>query len=248
MNTMFEPTQPFDHPRLTRVSAFQRYLQEQERVHGASPASSRLSTLSPSLVQDLMRFEQGKAHSSVLDVAAASVRHQKALRVNLQVQDQVLPLTFFPLQRVVHCPLDPGEFEALELSEVQVLQVEPAALRPPGHEDRARVGELAHYTTLAPVLWTLALKGPRSELLPEIAGQAAYRVSASVNVAHLPARGLLAEAVKRLKQEAVTLRELAGWPNMNAERASRLLNALYLQAALMVSRTHPAATNEGLRR
>ena len=31
----------------------------------------------------------------------------------------------------------------------------------------------------------------------------------------------------------------------NVTRAARLLNGLYLQAGLMVSRTHPAATNEG---
>jgi hypothetical protein len=28
-------------------------------------------------------------------------------------------------------------------------------------------------------------------------------------------------------------------------RATRLLNGLYLQTGLMISRTHPAATNEG---
>jgi hypothetical protein len=245
---MFEPTQPFDHARLLRVSAFQRYLHQQAHAHGASPASTRLSTLSPSLMQDLMRFEHGQTHSSVLDVAAASVRHQKALRVNLQLGDQVLPVTFFPLERVAHCPLQPAEFEALDLAQLQVLQIEPAALRPPGHADRARVGEAAHYTSLPPLLWALAMKGPRSELLPEIAGQAAYRVSASINVAHLPARGRLAEAIKRLKRETVTLRELASWPGLDGPLATRLLNALYLQAALMVSRTHPAATNEGYRR
>ena len=32
---------------------------------------------------------------------------------------------------------------------------------------------------------------------------------------------------------------------IDGPRAMRMLNGLYLQAGLMVSRTHPAATNEG---
>ena len=32
---------------------------------------------------------------------------------------------------------------------------------------------------------------------------------------------------------------------MGPQRAMRLLNALYLQSGLIVSRTHPAATNDG---
>jgi hypothetical protein len=51
--------------------------------------------------------------------------------------------------------------------------------------------------------------------------------------------------VARLKREAVNLRELSQWPGFDRERAMRLLNGLYLQAGLMVSRTHPAATNDG---
>jgi hypothetical protein len=38
---------------------------------------------------------------------------------------------------------------------------------------------------------------------------------------------------------------MAQWPGFERERATRLLNGLYLQGGLMVSRTHPAATNEG---
>jgi hypothetical protein len=37
---------------------------------------------------------------------------------------------------------------------------------------------------------------------------------------------------------------MAAWPGMSAERASRLLNALYLVGGLMVMRTHPAARDE----
>jgi hypothetical protein len=110
---------------------------------------------------------------------------------------------------------------------------------------RALVGEAAHYAPLAPLLWELALRGARAELLPEIAGQAAYRISPGVNLRALDLSGSLAVAVSRLRRETTNLREIALWPGFDRERAMRLLNALYLQAGLMVSRTHPAATNEG---
>jgi hypothetical protein len=37
---------------------------------------------------------------------------------------------------------------------------------------------------------------------------------------------------------------MAEWPGFDRPRAMRMLNGLYLQAGLMVSRTHPVATNE----
>ncbi|MBC7938466.1 MAG: hypothetical protein H7Z19_01670, partial [Chitinophagaceae bacterium] len=57
--------------------------------------------------------------------------------------------------------------------------------------------------------------------------------------------GTLAAAVTRLRRENANLRDLSNWPGFDRSRATRMLNGLYLQAALMVSRTHPAATSEG---
>src|SRR5437773_1279428 len=56
--------------------------------------------------------------------------------------------------------------------------------------------------------------------------------------------GALGGAMQRLRRESVSLRELAGWPGMSVERASRLLNALYLTGGLMITRSHPAARDE----
>ncbi len=244
---MYESTLPPGSPDLMRVSAFKRYLDELERNHGFNAASTRLSTLSPSLVQDLMRFEQDGGQSEVLDVVAASVRHQRAVLMHLQCGDRVVPLTLFPAEQQAHCPMDMAHFLAMRLAELQVLQVEPAVMRPPGHPDRARVGEAAHYVALNPLLWELAMRGAREELLPEIAGQAAYRIAASMDLRELTATGVLAAAVQRLKKHTCSLRDITGWPGFDRGRASRLLNALYLHAALMISRTHPVATNEGFR-
>jgi hypothetical protein len=242
---MFQSTLPFGEPDLIRASAFRRYLDESARDGDADSMSSRLSTLSPSLLLDLMRFEQEGRSSGVVEILAACIRHARRLLVHLQADDRVVPLTVFPVERLAHCPMPMAQFLEYPLGELSVLHVEPALLRPPGDRVRSMVGEEQHYSPLAPVLWELALRGARDELLPEIAGQAAYRISAGLNLRTLQLSGTIADAVTRLKRETANLRAIAQWPGFDRERAVRLLNGLYLQGGLMVSRTHPAATNEG---
>jgi hypothetical protein len=239
---MFESTLPFGEPDLMRASAFRRWLDDAVRRGEAETTASRLSTLSPSLLLDLMRFEQDGRHGGVLEILAACIRHARNLLVHLQSQDKVVPLTVFPLEHLVHCPMPIEAFLARPLDQLSVLLVEPALLRPPGDRVRAMVGEAQHYSALAPVLWELALRGERDRLLPEIAGQAAYRISPGLNLRLLDLSGSMAEAVARLKRNTSNLREMAKWPGFDRERAMRLLNGLYLQAGLMVSRTHPAAS------
>lgn len=242
---MFQSTLPFGEPELIRASAFRRYLDESARSGEADSMASRLSTLSPSLMLDLMRFEQEGQQGGVIEILAACIRHARKLLVHLQADERVVPLTLFPLEHLVHCPMPMAQFLALPLGDLSVLHVEPALLRPPGDRVQAMVGEPEHYSALGPLLWELALRGSRSELLPEIAGQAAYRISPGLNLRMLELSGTLAEAVARLKRDTINLREMAQWPGFDRERAMRLLNGLYLQAGLIVSRTHPAATNEG---
>ena len=55
---MFRSTLPQGAPDLMRVSEFRRYLDDLDRLHGTDAANSRLTSLSPSLMQDLQRFEQ----------------------------------------------------------------------------------------------------------------------------------------------------------------------------------------------
>ena len=105
-------------------------------------------------------------------------------------------------------------------------------------------GDAGRKPYLEPLVWQLALRGQRRELLPEIAGPAVYRIAPGLDIESLPARGALMAAVRRLALEPVSLRELAGWPGLDRDRASRLLNGLYLLAGLIVSRAHPAAGGE----
>jgi hypothetical protein len=109
----------------------------------------------------------------------------------------------------------------------------------------------SHHFALEPVLWGLALSGSRSDLLPEIEGSVGYRISPAADLTALcrsDTGATLAAAVARLRRETSTLLDIESWPGFARERAQRLLNGLYLNAALMVSRTHPSAMREQTRR
>jgi hypothetical protein len=228
-----------------RVSDFRRYLADVVRDNGGDAAASRLSALSPSLMQDLMRFEQPGQQSEPLEVLAACIRHTQHLAIHLQHDGQVITLSVFPVDKLVHCPVPIDEFLAGSIGQLSVLQVEPAVLRPPGHSETARIGDDALYGPLGPVLWEMAMRGGREDLLPEIAGQAAYRVAHGTNLQARNVSAVTTNAIRRMRKQSCNLREISDWPGMDRSRAMRLLNALYLQSALIISRTHPAATNEG---
>lgn len=53
------------------------------------------------------------------------------------------------------------------------------------------------------------------------------------------ASATLTEAVQRLRRQTTPLREITAWPGFDADRALRLLNALYPQSALILTRSLP---------
>ena len=242
--SLFEPTIPFGEPELGRASGYQRYLEELDAESGDDGVSARISSLSPSLRADLLRFETDEGGSEVVEVLAACVRHSKHVTIHLQCGERVLPLTVFAQQRLVHCPMPLEDLMGKYLPTLRVMHVEPALLRPPGDPQKELVGDAHLHHPLGPVLWELAMRGLRAALLPEIAGPAVYRVAPGLDRHVVPARGALRAAVLRLAQHSASLREVASWPGMDRERAVRLLNALYLQAGLIVSRSHPGAARD----
>jgi hypothetical protein len=104
-----------------------------------------------------------------------------------------------------------------------------------------RVAGRDKYRPLAGLLWAVALHGPRPVVLSEIGGRVAYRLVSSHARDLPPTKGAISSTIKRLERESASLADIARWPGMSLERASRLLNALYLCGALMVTRSHPAA-------
>ncbi len=196
---------------------------------------TRLSALNPSLLQDLQRFG-GSAGSTegidLLEVMAASLRHARPLLLQVQSGARVLSMTVWPARWRLQCPFSPSDLLALPLHELQLLSVEPARSAEP-----STAQELA---PLRPLLWELALRGSRRTLLPEISGIATYRIAPGAEIRDLDIRGTLQVAVRQLQRETTPLHHIAQFDGFDEDRAARLLNALYLQAALMISRSHPA--------
>lgn len=242
---MDEPTQPMGAPELWRVSTYLRAQRETDAQRGASVPvrDSRFASLTPSLLADLDRFVDEPGGPELLEVMAACLRHSQNLALHVKRGEHVLPLTVFPRERVFHCPIPLSELLESRFDELHLLQCEAAVMRPPGDENQALAAPAANCHPVGPLLWQLALRGPRMVPLPEIAGPAVYRVTPDLA---LPAtlRGALGPAVQRLREEPVSLRALSNWPGMDRERATRLLNALYLQSGLIVSRAHPAAGHD----
>ncbi len=239
---MFEPTIPLGDPELMRVSEFERYLHEPGGPRSVGTiAESHAASLSPSLLADLGRFGNEGQASEVLEVLAACVRHAQNVVIHLQMGEAVVPLTVFPIARIVHCPLPVPHWLEQRPTELRVLHVEPAIMRPPGDEESSLIGEGHHYHSLRPVLWELALRGSRGSLLPEIAGGVVYRVALGFNLGALRVNGALQAGVRRLQQKSSNFREVSDWPGFDTERAARMLNALYLQSGLILSRTHRGA-------
>jgi len=232
----------FEDSTLWRVSAYERM-----RLERSSSAFAQLgenTVLPTTLVAELRQLEARRASADVMEVLAACVRHRQAALLCLQYEELVWPVTVFPSEGVYHSPRDVALAAPGALVTLRVLSCDAPGLRPPGHWMHERIGRLEHYRALQSLLWIVALQGPRSELLAEIAGPAAYRATLSRDA--LPfASGALGPAAERLRRESVALRDIAAWPGMSTERASRLLNALYLNQGLMVMRSHPSAREDG---
>jgi hypothetical protein len=233
----------FWSPTLWRISAFQRMREEGE---ASAPIGGDRATLLPTtLLADLRHLRADPGTNDVLEVMAACMRHREAALLYLAHGPFVWPVTLFPLQGLYHSPRDVTELSAnIGLSKLRLLEAQRPGVRPPGHPMHERVAELHTYRPLAPLLWEVALSGPRAALLTEIGGRAAYRVLPGRDSQLPTPPGALGPAVQHLRQQAAPLHEIAGWPGMSVERACRLLNALYLGEALMVTRGHPAARRE----
>ena len=229
----------FDDSTLWRISEFERV-----RLRTGESAFTPLqgSTVLPeTLLGELQHLEQIGQGKDVLEVITACLRHRDAALLCLQYEGLVWPLTLFPAQMLYHSPRDLAHTTAPGLAHVSLISIEPPGVRPPGHSAYERVAATEHYRPLLPLLWLVALEGPRAELLNEISGTVAYRAIKNPADDGLSMSGALGSAAERLRRETVPLRTIAQWPGMNTERACRLLNALYLASALLATRAHPAA-------
>ncbi len=232
----------FEDSTLWRVSAYERA----RRDSGGSGfvQLENESVLPTTLLADLRGLERSGSANDVLELVAACLRSKTPALLCVQHEEVVWPITVFPHQMVYHSPRDMALATAQGKATMKVLAVEPPGLRPPGHPKHDRIGAAEQYRPLLPLLWDLALNGPRHALLSEIGGKAAYRLAQTRMGERPHLSGALEPAIERLRRDSVSLRDLAAMPGMSVDRASRLLNALYLASGLIVTRSHPSAREE----
>jgi hypothetical protein len=229
----------FKQSSLWRVSKFNRL---RNTIAAASHDGLQRQTLFSSTLQaELQVLDRRREGADPLEVVAACVRLREPALIYLRCDEVVWPVTLFPSQMLYHSPRSLAQATLHEMACFKIIEIEPAGVRPPGHPMGERVANAETYHELMPALWMLALQGPRARLLREIAGTAAYRALRNPAGQGLPTPGALGPAIERLRAGSAPLRTIAGWPGMSLERASRLLNALYLTSNLMVSRTHHSA-------
>jgi hypothetical protein len=232
----------FEDSTLWRVSAFDRV--RHETGTSGFMGLEGPSMLSTTLMGELQRLERDPDNNDVLEVIAACLRQREPALLYLKHEGLVWPVTLFPWHMLYHCPRDFADASTAGLADLVLLGIEPAGVRPPGSWLHEGGTSAEHYRPLLPLLWAVALHGPRGTLLTEIGGMAAYRVVRREQLKNVEATGAIGSAIERLHHESAALRTMATWPGMSVERASRLLNALYLAQSLLITHTHPAARTE----
>ncbi|MFZ2651441.1 MAG: hypothetical protein WA210_15170 [Burkholderiaceae bacterium] len=229
----------FEGSTLWRISAFD--LLRETAASATHAGLKRQTLLSTTLQAELRLMERRHDGAEPLEAIAACVRLREPALVYLQYQESIWPITLFPAEMLYHSPRSLLLGVQRSMRSVKLVDIEPPGVRPPGHWMHDRIAKSDSYHPLTPALWKLALHGPRARLLAEIDGPAAYRVLRSLGGQNLATPGALGPVAERLRKQAAPLRKMALWPGMNIERASRMLNALYLTSNLIVSRTHPEA-------
>lgn len=195
------------------------------------PSPGARSTLSGSLQRDVARFLATPSSGELLPVLAASVRHLRPITTILARNDLEIHLMLDPREQMFECNLDLLALDDAQFSELRLQRVDDAT--PTGTPHHAPlVGRLDR------LLWRAAMVGNRGEILPEIDGPATYRVSGGFRHGRLPMAAALEPAMSRLCGPPATLTELQ---RIVGDRLlpQRLLNALYLASALIVTRAGP---------
>lgn len=210
-------------------TAVQTTLAFADRPGSPEPSSRGTLTLSPSLLLDLQRVAEAPEAADLLAVCAASVRHTKPLAVSVELGGEAYNLALDPVRAVFHCAVDLCGVPDQVFSSLRLLSVHPGPL------DEAQRAALRP-GSLRPMLWHLALRGPMTELLPEIAGPIRCRVALGTPLGGLPLDGSRKRLIDRMKSAPVSVDDLASSCGLSRTAVHRVWNALYLQSALMITR------------
>lgn len=234
---MFSPTRPLTDGTCfltTHAASTQSFGEESVPASVAGPTTVH-STLSPSLREDLLRFADAGAEIELLPALAASVRHAKSVLVGLDLQGQRIVASIHPRQQIFRAPLDLGALSPAECRVLKLVHVEPQA---GGSVEDA--GRDTSTGPLRPLLWRLAMFGPRADLLPEVRGPVRYRLAFGAALQDLDIAPEFGPVLARLKSMPLGLDELVAGSGLGRDVLQRLMNALYLQSGLMIVRAFGA--------
>lgn len=234
----------FSSSTLWRISTFHAVL-DKTTTSGSLSETTAAHLVAGTLLSGLRRLQADPHEDDLLAVLSVCVHHREPVLLMLEHGPWVWPVSVFPVSRLYHSPRDVTDLaERAALSRLKLLGATRPEVREPGLALGQSDALVAKFRPLSSLLGALALYGPRSTLLTEIAGRAAYRLASGRDIELPDLPGALAPAMLRLRAEASPVRDIARWPGMSVERACRLLNALYLNGGLMVTRSHPAARSE----
>ena len=148
-------------------------------------------------------------------------------------------LSVFQREQLFQCFIDMYALSAREFALLRLLHVEPE-YRLDADSTRPESMLAGRLEPLGPFVLRLALHGATSELLPEIGGPVRYRLALGFTFNGLPLDPQARLVLPHLRQRpASSLDELAGATGLDPAWIRRLLNALYLQSGLMITRSYP---------
>jgi hypothetical protein len=176
----------------------------------------------------------------MLAVVAACVRHARPLALHVGNGNNISVLSVFPREQLFQCYLELQALSTEQFACLRLLHVEPEYPLLAGeiNPESMRSGRLE---PLGPFLWRLAMHGATSELLPEISGPAHYRLSMGLRLDRLPIDPRALPLLQTLRSRPVSLDELVKSTDLGGALVRRLLNALYLQSGLMLTRSIPTS-------
>ena len=188
-----------------------------------------ISTLSGALQDDVGRFLQTPDPTDLLPVLAASIRHSRPLVMHLASAsgEGAVLLVTLPRMQAYACNVDLYGLADRQVRELRLQRVDEGT-----HASVDLAG--CRRGMLSDLVWRLALHGSRQHLLPEITGPLAYRTVGQPE-RESPAIPGVHGILKLLSGPPISLTELRR-QKLDAELAKRVLNALYLRSALIVTR------------
>lgn len=193
------------------------------------------SQLGNSIWADLRRFEASPSGFDLLVVVAACMRHVHSLDIHIRMRGQLEVLSVYPQAQSFRCALDLCSLPPSEMAALGLVHVEPVAtwLEP---EHGLQPSSTLRTGQLRLLLWLMALHGPRSALLPEIDEPARFRLAPGLDLLSLPLDLALTQVLDKMHDKPLSVDELASDSALGRPGVVRLLNALYLQSGLIVTR------------